>query len=167
MTTTPWTEPAATGYGRLIHLNTYAEHVRSTLGNFRAHPVSVMGEGAPHVIAILDFASAQREITRVRERSGLTLEHDRMDRVLAIVVKPAVWFAGCEIFVRTCAWWIVNGDENTFSTWIERRWFGLTTLSAIAVFRDVLELALRDAKSYTTDELVPLSEAARRAKPWD
>jgi hypothetical protein len=100
-----------------------------------------------------------------REIWTLILEHDRLDRHVGVIVTRAEWFDGWAIAVRTGATW-EDGPTNSFSTSVERRWFGLTNRSPTTVLEDTLELALSDAKSYTTDELLPREEANRRARPW-
>ena len=167
----PWDDPTATGHGRMVDAEEYARFVRSTLDAFDRNPTSVMGAGTPHVQAIIDFARRHgMHVVRDQPQSdkeiwALTLEHERLDRDVCVVITRADWCDGWMIAVRTGANW-VGGPTNTFCTLTERRWFGLTDRSPVAVLEDTLERALSDAMSYGTHELVPRADEIRLRRPW-
>ncbi len=100
-----------------------------------------------------------------------TLRFDfmRMERWVQIRLLEASWFLGIELELTSLAIWNgqsqndINASTGIWSTRGTRRWIGMTTLTPVTVFAEGLELVIKDARSYTSNDLdhEPIDKSSR------
>jgi hypothetical protein len=169
----PWDDPLATGFGRMVDMAAYQRHCQQVRDLFRQDSGSILGIDSSFVLAIIDFADRhQTTLQRDNLHGGSTeiwsmkIEHDRMVRVICVLVRPTRVPTEYVLEIRTEADWVA-GPTGSYITVEERRWFGFTTASPVKVFAQSLELALMDAKDYRVDELQPFPASRARQRAWD
>ncbi len=81
-------------------------------------------------------------------------DYERLSRVVLTRIRRADWFDGWSIDIKSSAEWI-GEPESTYTVDREYRWYGATSTCPPGLFREVLEMALKDAKQYTTIDLHP------------
>lgn len=173
----PWLDTSSTGYGA----GDVGESERQQFVRALREAPSLLGETLKAVA--VDFAAdwkLEPDRREIPEKHGggegwtFVINHERLERWIQFRVSPDdVRGIGRRIAVRTLARWTQRdergGPAAIWETIFEPRCFGLTTRTPADSFREVLELARRDAIAYTPGDLEPIPIGAPNRPlglPW-